>query len=60
MCAVDEGVEKNEFGFAKKLKGFFHLQVLTSNILKLLRITGTNISWDGVNRRDKEIVNRAA
>jgi hypothetical protein len=37
-----------------------YLRVHTSNILKLLRITGTNISLDGINKRDKKIVKRAA
>jgi hypothetical protein len=37
-----------------------YLQALASNILKLLRITGKNITRDGINKRDKKIVKRAA
>jgi len=37
-----------------------YLRALASTILKLLRITGTNIPRDGINKRDKKIVKRAA
>jgi hypothetical protein len=37
-----------------------YLRVHTSTILKLLRITGINISRDGINKRDQKIVKRAA